>query len=86
MMLMRTRLMDVSVWGRVAQKHEKKHQEQQQREHLQNLMAMGFRHVLAPQVLISPHSPPVSSPSSRLSDRVCSCHVTAFDNSLQVRS
>ena len=85
MMLMRTRLMDVSVWGRVAQKHEKQNQERQQREHLQHLMAMGFRHVLAPQVLISP-SPPVSSPSSRLSDRVRSCHVTAFDNSLQVRS
>ena len=86
MMLLRTRLMDVSVWGRIPQNsHEKQPQERQKMKGLQELAAMGFRHVLSPQVLISPHSPPASSPCARLSDRVRSCHVTAFDDSLQVK-
>ena len=46
-------LMDVSVWGRVAQNsHEKQHQERQKMKDLQQLAAMGFRHVLSSQVLL----------------------------------
>ena len=80
MLLMRMRLMDSLVWGHSQTSYDNRRQRQQQAD-LQQLKLMGFRHALSPQVLIPPFAP---CPSVRHSDRVRSCHVSAFEDSLQV--
>ena len=82
MMLMRTRLMDSSVWGGVAHGRTAAHRSTTRRQKdIEQLKAMGFRYVLSPQVLITPHA---STASSRQSHRVRSRLVSAFEGSLQV--
>jgi hypothetical protein len=81
MLLMRTRLMDSAVWASSSPKHEK-HRRLQQQADLQQLKNMGFRYVLSPKILC-PSSTRRSS--IRRSDRVHSSHVSAFENSLQVK-
>jgi hypothetical protein len=69
--------MDSGVWG---QSLDQRHSKQRQAD-LQKLKTMGFRHVLSPQVLISPHA---CVASVRRSDRVRASLVSAFEGSLQV--
>ena len=80
MLLMRLRLMDPLVWGHALTSSDNRRQRQQQAD-MQQLKLMGFRHALSPQVLIPPFAP---CPLVRQSDRVRSCHVSAFEDSLQV--
>ncbi len=77
MMLMRTRLMDGRVWG----SEQSKRQQHLQQDVRDKLSAMGFRYVLSPHTLIPPYSSPASR---RSSDRARACHVSVFENSLQV--
>jgi hypothetical protein len=77
MMLMRTQLMDESVWG----SEQSKRQQQRQQDVRDKLSAMGFCYVLSPHTLIPPYSSPASR---RSSDRVRSCLVSVFEDSLQV--
>lgn len=80
MLLMRTRLMNSSVWG-VLHPNNETYQLRQQQADLQQLKHMGFRHVLSPQIFI----PSITSRSRfRQSDRLRANCVSAFENSLQV--
>ena len=80
MLLMRARLMDPNVWGSGHQPHDKMRCMRRQ-DDMQDLKSMGFRYVLSPQVLISPH---VATASRRQSHRARAPLVSAFEDSLQV--